>query len=161
MNFKKITINNFRNFEHVEILLSNKNIFFGLNDVGKTNLMYAFRFVLDKEIRKQKFSISDYHCKNTTKEIEIIIEVDISDIENKDNQKLRARLEGALLSEHKKVYIKLIGKYDESELSGVPILYWGGDLEHLYEMNQRGYLYDIDYIMNVIYIDSYVDLYRN
>lgn len=41
----------------------------------------------------------------------------------------------------------------------LPILSWGGDINHLYEMKQRGYLYEIDYVFNVIYIDSYVDLY--
>lgn len=35
----------------------------------------------------------------------------------------------------------------------------GGNLEHLYEIKQRGYRYDIDFIFTVTYIDSYVDLY--
>ena len=41
----------------------------------------------------------------------------------------------------------------------LPILSWGGDINHLQEMKQRWYLYEIDYIFNVIYIDSYVNLY--
>ena len=41
MKFENIKIKNFRNFEDVNIDLSNKNIFFGLNDVGKTNFLYA------------------------------------------------------------------------------------------------------------------------
>lgn len=41
----------------------------------------------------------------------------------------------------------------------IPILSWGGDMDRLQEMKQRGYLYEIDYVFNVIYIDSYVDLY--
>ena len=32
-------------------------------------------------------------------------------------------------------------------------------MDRLYEIKQRGYRYDIDNIFNVIYIDSYVDLY--
>lgn len=35
MKFEKVVIKNFRNFDNVELDLSNKNIFFGLNDVGK------------------------------------------------------------------------------------------------------------------------------
>lgn len=35
MKFEKIEIKNFRNFEDVKIDLANKNVFFGLNDVGK------------------------------------------------------------------------------------------------------------------------------
>lgn len=73
--------------------------------------------------------------------------------------KLRAQLKGALLSEHKKVFIKLEAKYDTQEMLALPILYWGGDMGHLHEMKQRGYLYELDYVFNVIYIDSYVDLH--
>ena len=32
MNLKSITIKNFRNYEHVELALQNKNILFGRND---------------------------------------------------------------------------------------------------------------------------------
>ena len=47
MKFEKISIRNFRNFENIEIGISNKNIFFGLNDIGKTNFLYAMRYVFD------------------------------------------------------------------------------------------------------------------
>lgn len=159
MKFEYITIKNFRNFEDIELNLSNKNIFFGLNDVGKTNFLYALRYVFDKDIRKLNFSDSDFHNKQIEKPIEIIVTLDISDTDNSDCQKLRAQLKGALQSKHNKVYIKLLAEYSKSELLALPILYWGGDLDNLHEMKQRGYLYEIDYVFNVIYIDSYVDLY--
>lgn len=57
------------------------------------------------------------------------------------------------------MFIKLVAKYNVQELVAMPILYWGGSLDRLYEIKQRGYRYDIDNIFNVIYIDSYVDLY--
>ena len=159
MKFESIKIKNFRNFEDIELTLSNKNIFFGLNDVGKTNFLYALRYVFDKDIRKLNFSDSDFHNKRIEKPIEIIVTLDISDTANSDCQKLRAQLKGALQSNHNKVYIKLLAEYNKSELLASPILYWGGDLDNLQEMKQRGYLYEIDYVFNVIYIDSYVDLY--
>ena len=159
MKFEYITIKNFRNFEDIELNLSNKNIFFGLNDVGKTNFLYALRYVFDKDIRKLNFSDSDFHNKQIEKPIEIIVTLDISDTDNSDCQKLRAQLKGALQSKHNKVYIKLLAEYSKSELLALPILYWGGDLDNLHEMKQRGYLYEIDYVFNVIYIDSYEDLY--
>ena len=40
MKFTKLSLKNFRNFNDSEINLDNKNIFFGLNDVGKTNALY-------------------------------------------------------------------------------------------------------------------------
>lgn len=159
MKFENIRIKNFRNFEDVTIDISNKNIFFGLNDVGKTNFLYALRYVFDKNLRKQNLTESDFHNKMCDQPIEIIVSIDISDIQNMDCQKLRAKLKGAILSQHNKVYIKLHAEYSKSELIAIPILSWGGDINHLCEMKQRGYLYDIDYIFNVIYIDSYVDLY--
>ena len=159
MKFEKVVIKNFRNFDNVEIDLSNKNIFFGLNDVGKTNFLYALRYVFDKDIRKQNLLDSDFHNKQLDKPIEIVVTIDISDVADSDCQKLRAQLKGALLSEHNKVYIKLFAEYSKTEMLALPILSWGGDINHLYEMKQRGYLYEIDYVFNVIYIDSYVDLY--
>ena len=159
MRFEKVEIKNFRNFEDVKINLANKNIFFGLNDVGKTNFLYALRYVFDKNVRKQNILDSDYHNKQIDKPIEIIVTIDISDTTDNDCEKLRAMLKGALLSKHKKVYIKLYAEYNKTEMMALPILLWGGDMDHLYEMKQRGYLYEIDYVFNVIYIDSYVDLY--
>jgi putative ATP-dependent endonuclease of OLD family len=159
MKFEKVAIKNFRNFENIEIDVSNKNIFFGLNDIGKTNFLYALRYVFDRDIRKNGLIDSDFHKKNTSKPIEITITIDISDIADSDCQKLRAQLKGALLSTHTKVHIKLVAEYNSQNLSAAPILYWGGDLANLYEMKQRGYQYELDHVFNVIYIDSYVDLY--
>lgn len=64
MKFKEIEIKNFRNFESIKLDLANKNIFFGLNDVGKTNFLYALRFIFDKDIRKLNLFDSDFHNKN-------------------------------------------------------------------------------------------------
>lgn len=159
MKFEKIEIKNFRNFEDVKIDLANKNVFFGLNDVGKTNFLYVLRYVFDKDVRKQNILDSDFHNKQLDKPIEIVVTIDISDTADSDCEKLRAMLKGALLSQHRKVYIKLLAEYNKTEMIALPILSWGGDINHLHEMKQRGYLYEIDYVFNVIYIDSYVDLY--
>ena len=159
MKFNSVTIKNFRNFKDISIDLTNKNLLFGMNDVGKTNFLYALRFIFDKDIRKQNFSDTDYYKKKVDVSIEIVIAIDISDAENVDSQKLRAKIKGAILSNQDIVYIKLKADYDEKEMSGVPILYWGGDLEDLEEMKVHGTFFELDYIFNVIYIDAYVDLY--
>lgn len=159
MKFNSVTIKNFRNFEEISIDLTNKNVLFGMNDVGKTNFLYALRFVFDKDIRKQNFNDTDYYKKKVDVPIEIVIAIDISDTENADSQKLRAKLKGAILSDQDIVYIKLKAEYDEKEMIGVPVLYWGGNLEDLEEMKVHGTFFEIDYVFNVIYIDAYVDLY--
>lgn len=159
MKFKSIHIKNFRNFEDISIELDNKNVLFGMNDIGKTNFLYALRVLFDKNIRKQNLVDSDYYKKNTNTPIEIIVKIDISDTEDENSQKLRAKLKGAILSNQDDVYIKLSADYDKKEMLGFPELYWGGDLNDLEQIKSRGTFYDIDYVFNVIYIDSYVDLY--
>ena len=61
MKFEKVSIVNFRNFENIEIDVSNKNVFFGLNDVGKTNFLYALRYVFDRDIRRNGLIDSDFN----------------------------------------------------------------------------------------------------
>ena len=138
MEFKKISIKNFRNFDNIEIDISNKHIFFGLNDIGKTNFLYAMRYVFDKDVRKNGFLDSDFHRKNTAFPIEIIISIDISEINDQDNQKLRAQMKGAVLSDHSEVFIKLVAEYNVQELIAMPIMYWGSSLDHLQEIKQQG-----------------------
>lgn len=159
MKFNSVIIKNFRNFEDISIELTNKNVLFGMNDVGKTNFLYALRFIFDKDIRKQNFCDTDYYKKKVEIPIEIIIAIDISDTEDADSQKLRAKLKGAMLSDQDIVYVKVKADYDEKEMVGIPVLYWGGDLENLEEMKVHGTFFEIDYVFNVIYIDAYVDLY--
>ena len=64
MKFKNIKISNFRNFEHIDISLDNKNIFFGMNDVGKTNFLYALRYLFDREVRKNNLVGADFYHRN-------------------------------------------------------------------------------------------------
>lgn len=159
MRFDSVTIKNFRNFEDISISITNKNVLFGMNDVGKTNFLYALRFVFDKDIRKQNFNDTDYYKKNVDEPIEIVVAIDISDTEDVDSQKLRAKLKGAILSDRNTVYIKVEAIYDKKEMMGVPILYWGVDIEELEEMKAHSTFFAIDYVFNVFYIDAYVDLY--
>ena len=77
MRFESVTIKNFRNFEDISICLTNKNILFGMNDVGKTNFLYALRYVFDKDIRKQNFNDTDYYKRKVDKPIEIVVAIDI------------------------------------------------------------------------------------
>lgn len=159
MNFVDIQIKNFRNFEDIKVNLKNKNIFFGMNDVGKTNFLYALRYVFDRNIRKYGFVETDFHNKRTEIPIEILVTIDISDENDVDCQKLRAKMKGALLSQHDTAFIKIKGIYNEQEMVALPMLFWGGDINKLYEIKQKGYFFDLDSIFDVIYIDSYVDVY--
>ena len=122
MKFKNIKISNFRNFEHIDISLDNKNVFFGMNDVGKTNFLYALRYLFDREVRKNNLVDTDFYHRNTSSPIEITICIDISDTTDSDSEKLRAKVKGAILSNQDLVYIKLVANYDKTEMFANPIL---------------------------------------
>ena len=47
--------------------------------MGKTNFLYALRYVFDKDIRKLNLLDSDFHNKNLDVPIEILITLNISD----------------------------------------------------------------------------------
>ena len=71
MKFKKLIIKNFRNFDECEVELTNKNLIFGMNDVGKSNMIYALRMLFDYKIRNKEVFDTDFHNKNTAINIEI------------------------------------------------------------------------------------------
>lgn len=75
-----------------------------LNDVGKTNFLFASRYVFDKDIRKQGLIDSDFHNRQTLIPIEIIVNIEIGNTEDEACQKLRAKLKGALRSADSKVW---------------------------------------------------------
>lgn len=159
MKFKNVKISNFRNFDSIDVALDNKNVIFGMNDVGKSNFLYALRYVFDRNIRKNNLLDTDFYQRNTEKPIDITICIDISDTTDPDSEKLRAKVKGAILSNQDLVYIKLLANYDKKEMFANPVLYWGGDEQELQEIKSKGYSFEIDHVFNVVYIDAYVDLH--
>lgn len=158
MLFKKIRIKNFRNFEDVEIDLENKNILFGLNDIGKTNFLYAIRFLFDRECRKNGLIESDFFQKKTEREIEITVEMDISDAKDIDNRKIRKRMAGAVASGYDTVFMQLRATYAADSVAVMPELFWGSDINYLEGIPSTQANFEIDRIFNVVYIDSSVQL---
>ena len=158
MEFKSISIKNFRNFENITVNLSNKNVFFGMNDVGKTNFLYALRYIFDREVRKNELLDSDFYQKKTENPIEIVVAIDIGDVDDSDSQKLRARVKGNIASGDNIIFIKLYAEYNTNELIAVPEMFWGSDLDHLGEMKAKSTYFELDYVFNPVYIDAYVDL---
>jgi len=151
MKFKSIIVKNFRNFELLEVEVGNKNVIFGMNDVGKTNFLYALRYLFDRELRRHDLIESDFHKRNVSTNIEITIEIDITDFDSSDTQKLRARLKGALGSSDTKVYIKLEAAYNNQIKCAEVVMRWGGNLDRLSEMRSSNGFYDIDNVFNVIF----------
>ncbi len=159
MIFKHLTLTNFRNFEIVDLDLTNRNIVFGLNDIGKSNFLAALRFLLDRNFRRNGFVDSDFYNKDTSSEIIITLKIDIADNEdNDDNKKIYTMMSGAITSDAKEIYIQLKSKYDSDSLIGEPNLYWGVDLEDLEEIPSSQSYFELDKYFNVVYIDSSIQL---
>ncbi|RHG37885.1 DUF2813 domain-containing protein [Fusobacterium varium] len=123
-HIQEIKIKNFRNFENIEIKTNKKNIIIGINDVGKTNLLYALKLVFDYKIRNVELLESDFHKKNIESNFEIFISIDIG-VRNEQNNFydiLISEIENLRKSEDgtQTIFnIKLIGNYE----NGIE-MYW-------------------------------------
>lgn len=97
MRISRIRIQNFRNFRHLDVSLSDNAVIVGENKIGKSNLLYALRLVLDpslpdssRQLRREDFWDG---LPRLTREDRIIISLDITDFEDNEDQM-------ALLAEH-------------------------------------------------------------
>ncbi|MFK3871746.1 MULTISPECIES: ATP-dependent nuclease [Pseudoalteromonas] len=50
MKIEKVNLNGFRNFKAASVSFNDRTLMIGSNDVGKTNLLYALRLLLDKSL---------------------------------------------------------------------------------------------------------------
>lgn len=161
MLLKSLCVENFRNFEYVKVNLSNQNVIFGMNDVGKTNLLHAIRFLLDKDIRRDGFRQTDYFRNKTEETIRITLEIALSDREvNDDSKYIISKVAGARTSNNlDSFYFRVEGEYDDSEEMGLPALSWGNDINNLIEIPQKGlYSSSLDDLFKIVYIDPTIDL---
>lgn len=85
MHLSRITIANFRNFSHLDVQLAGNVVVLGENRVGKSNLLYAMRLVLDPSLpdTARHLSISDFWdgLKDRNRNDKITVSVEITDFE--------------------------------------------------------------------------------
>lgn len=159
MQLKHLNIKNFRNFEDLDIDLTNRNIVFGLNDIGKSNFLAALRFLLDRNFRKNGFIDSDFYNKDITKEIVLTLELKVSDEEDdEDSKKIFKMMKGAIDSEADTVFFQLRATFDSEKSVGEPTMFWGIDLNDLEDIPSKQSYFELDKHINVIYIDSSIKL---
>ncbi len=98
MRISRIQITNFRNFKSLDVALSEHAVIVGENKIGKSNLIYALRLLLDptlpdsaRQLREEDFW--DGLERPLSSDMEIRIALEITDFE--DNPKLLA-----VLAEH-------------------------------------------------------------
>jgi len=63
MIIEKVKIEGFRNFSNLTAHLKESTLIIGANDVGKTNLIYALRLLLDKSLSERDIEpeVTDFH----------------------------------------------------------------------------------------------------
>lgn len=73
MILNKVYIKGFRNFKEVTVNFNKHSLIFGANDVGKTNLIYALRILLDRGFSDYDYELkdSDFYAYEDTKSITI------------------------------------------------------------------------------------------
>jgi len=82
MHLDHIYIKGFRNFKEVTVHFNKHSLIIGANDVGKTNLIYAMRILLDRGLSDYDYELndSDFYAYEETNEVIIrIYFTDVSD----------------------------------------------------------------------------------
>lgn len=145
MRIESIHIKGFRNYTDAKIIFQPKTLIIGANDVGKTNLMYALRLLLDRSISDHELELcdSDYNAYSGADSIEIT--VTISSI---TEECLLSTFGGAVKDG------TTIIRYTNSK-SGTYNIFNGFSEETLEEKNQRFYLKRL----NMQYVDTNRDLF--
>jgi len=160
MEFKSLIIKKFRNFEDINVNLTNQNVVFGMNDVGKTNFLSAIRFLLDREVRKNGFKETDYFQRNVSEKIEITLEVSLADyVDSEDTKFIVSKVGGARNTDNlESFYFKVEGEYDTAEEIGEPKIYWGNEKDNLLLVTSNGMFTDLDKIFQIVYVDPTINL---
>lgn len=66
MKIEQVILKGFRNYKDATINFNNNTLIIGENDVGKTNLIYALRLMLDRSLSEMDIEPSelDFHVSN-------------------------------------------------------------------------------------------------
>lgn len=83
MKIDYVYLYQYRNFEHAHINLTKNSLVIGSNDVGKTNMIYALRLLLDKSLSESDIepTARDFHCgQNGVQSDYFVIRVAFSEV---------------------------------------------------------------------------------
>ena len=73
MKIDRVYIKGFRNYKEATVKFNNSTLIIGANDVGKTNLIYALRILMDRGFSDYSFELkdSDFYAYEDTREVVI------------------------------------------------------------------------------------------
>jgi len=148
MKISTVTISGFRNFGKATIKFNESTLLIGSNDIGKTNLIYALRLLLDKSFSETDLepSETDFHSSADVNTDSFEITIEFSDIAEDAAVSI---LKGAVSD--KKTCVM---KYQATKKDLDYQLFVGFDENNLSPINSRFYLKFI----NLKCIDSQRDL---
>lgn len=151
MLIKSVTLNGFRNYDKALINFEPKTLIIGPNDVGKSNLLYALRIILDKNISEADLepNDSDFYAFNNQNKIEIIIK-----FINVFEECIISNFKGKI-SDTGELFLAYIA--DKDPITGEKDYHFeaGKSLNDLEKIKSRYYLK----VLNLKYLSSNRDLY--
>ncbi|MGV3287493.1 ATP-dependent nuclease [Bacillus wiedmannii] len=152
MLIETIHINGFRNYQNEVINFKPKTLIIGSNDVGKSNLLYALRVLLDKTLSEADIepSDSDFYAFNDTNEIQIILK-----FINVMEECVVSNFKGKISDNHE---MFLAYKASKNPITGEKSYHFeaGKSIEDLDEIKGRYYLK----YLNLKYLASTRDLFN-
>jgi putative ATP-dependent endonuclease of the OLD family len=152
MKLSTIELEGFRNFKKAKINFDKKTLIIGANDVGKTNLLWAIRLLLDRGLSDYDIEPkdSDFYAFEQTNEFNIsLLFEDV--FEDCVVSKLKGRI-----GDDNKFVLSYKAYRDEKTKNKSYKLFAGKDLKSIEEIEDRYYRK----VLNVKYISSRRDFYN-
>lgn len=151
MKIDKIILKNFRNYVDAEISINEKSLVIGPNDVGKTNLMFALRLLLDKKLNMSEIEPQDTDFNISTGQNEFKVYIYFKEA---TEDCIRSAFRGDI-SESGEVVLAYFGSRDSNGKKVYQLFQGKSDSEEdLREINGRQYLK----YLNLEYVKSTRDL---
>lgn len=161
MKLNYIDLKNYRNFIDTKICFNEKTLIIGANDIGKTNVLYALRLLLDKSLSENDLEPldEDFSIYSGTETNEFTITLHF--VEAVEECILSSFRE--LISDNDEVYIRYIGT--RTRIGGIKNykLFVGKSLEELQPVTSRFYLraLNLRYVSATRQIDKYLKSQKN
>lgn len=150
MKISEVYIKGFRNFKDARFNFNNHTAIMGFNDIGKTNLIYAIRLLLDKNISEAEMELTeaDFFVYEETNNIEIVIKFD-EVTEDFVLAKLRE-----FVSDNSVIYLKYTTSRNDNGFK----LFIGSSLDLLEEIQGRYYLkaFNLKYVGSSRNLSSFI-----
>lgn len=155
MKIAKVRIVGFRNFKDITVNLSDKNLIFGANNIGKSNFIYALRLLLDRSLSENDIEPSDtnFYIFEDTNKFEITIYFNEILEPTSSDDCIRAKFKGKI-GDDNTLILKYVATRNSSTGEKQYKLFEGYDDHSLTEFQSRYYLR----VLNLEYVNSNRDL---